>query len=307
MTALEPGHLVSHPRRLVERLQARPASDGDGVKLLRVFGGGDLKRFDPFLMLDEFGSTSAEDYQGGFPAHPHRGFETVTYMLQGQMEHRDHLGHVGLLADGGVQWMTAGRGIIHSEMPKQTQGLMRGFQLWLNLPASQKGVDPRYCDVPPSDLPRYAVAGGRVAEIIALAGDAQVDIQGERLAIQGWTSRQAARATAPLYWDLHLSAGSRFRLPLPAAQTLLVYVYQGSLSLPDSSDDKPLSQGELGRFVGGDGLSLDAIADMRCLILAGQPLGEPIVQYGPFVMNTQAEIEQAIADYRHGRLTAASS
>jgi redox-sensitive bicupin YhaK (pirin superfamily) len=280
-------------RKPLERIIARPASDGAGVKLLRVFGGAQPERFDPFLMLDEFGSAEASDYIGGFPPHPHRGFETITYMLRGKMEHRDHMGNVGLLQDGDVQWMTAGRGVIHSEMPRQTEGQMRGFQVWLNLPASSKMTPAHYEDVPGAKLPVYQVPGARIT---AIAGTAQV--AGETLS--GYFERPD---TLPLYWDVHLQAGAELTLPLPEGFTVLVYAYEGVLDLAETQ----LKRQQLLRL-GGEGdlvVANRSGEEARFLVLAGKPLKEPIVQYGPFVMNTHEEIEQALTDYRNGTLTAA--
>lgn len=279
-------------RRPVEVLAAQPSSDGAGVKLLRVFGGGRAERFDPFLMLDEFGSYEASDYIGGFPAHPHRGFETVTYMLRGKMEHRDHMHNVGLLKDGDVQWMTAGRGIIHSEMPQQTEGQMRGFQLWLNLPAKDKMRPAHYEDVPAAELPEYAWPG---VHIVAIAGTARLD---EERVVSGYFQRPD---TEPLVWDVHLSAGQELNVPLPDGHTAMVYVYEGEVVLNES----PLKAQHLARLSAQGAVKLRNPGDqtLRLMLLAGKPLGEPIVQYGPFVMNSAVEIDQALQDYREGRLT----
>jgi len=280
-------------RKPLERIVARPASDGDGVKLLRVFGGTRPERFDPFLMLDEFGSQESSDYIGGFPPHPHRGFETITYMLRGKMEHRDHMGNVGLLRDGGVQWMTAGRGVIHSEMPQQTQGQMRGFQVWLNLPSARKMTQAHYEDVPGEKLPVYRIPGARIT---AIAGTAEVG--GETL--RGYFERPD---TLPLYWDGHLDAGAGLRLPLPEGFTALVYVYEGVLDLVGTQ----LNAQQLLRLSAEGDVSVfnHSSGETRFLVLAGKPLREPIVQYGPFVMNTHDEIEQALSDYKNGTFTAA--
>jgi redox-sensitive bicupin YhaK (pirin superfamily) len=280
-------------RKPLERMIARPASDGAGVKLLRVFGGANPERFDPFLMLDEFGSQEASDYIDGFPPHPHRGFETITYMLCGKMEHRDHMGNVGLLKDGDVQWMTAGRGVIHSEMPQQTQGQMRGFQVWLNLPAASKMSRARYEDVAGERLPVYQVPGARIT---AIAGTGQV--AGETL--RGYFERPD---TLPLYWDVHLDAGAELHLPLPEGFTLLVYAYEGVLDLAETQ----LKAQQLLRLSAEGDLVVTNRSgeEARFLVLAGKPLREPIAQYGPFVMNTHEEIEQALTDYKNGALTEA--
>lgn len=275
-------------RKPVEMIRAQPASDGAGVKLLRVFGGARPERFDPFLMLDEFGSNEASDYIGGFPPHPHRGFETITYMLRGKMEHRDHLGNVGLLNDGDVQWMTAGGGIIHSEMPQQTEGHMRGFQVWLNLAAENKMTPARYEDVPGAKLPRYRVGN---SEVIAIAGDLNLDGQ----QITGYFQRPD---TLPLYWDVHFAAGETLKIPVPSGYTALLYTYEGKVQVNETQ----LPARHLLRLTeAGDVLVSNAgMEEARFLLLAGKPLRQPIVQYGPFVMNTPEQIEQALADYRSG-------
>lgn len=281
-------------RDLVEQLTGRAASDGDGVKLKRVFGGSGAERFDPFLMLDEFGSDQAEDYQGGFPAHPHRGFETVTYMLEGRMLHEDHLGNRGLLEPGGVQWMTAGRGIIHSEMPQQTSGRMRGFQLWVNLPAAEKMQPASYQDLPASAMNSLALAEGGSVSVIA--GTLQVEGQSVEGPIQG-------KSTQPLYADLHLQPGQSISLPVPEMLNAMLYVYEGSLSILGREREAGLGRGQLGRLGSGNQLSVQTgHQGVRALLIAGKPLGEPIVQYGPFVMNSREEIEQAMRDYHSGRL-----
>lgn len=278
-------------RKIVEIIKAQPASDGDGVKLLRVFGGPNAQRFDPFLMLDEFGSAEASDYIGGFPPHPHRGFETITYMLQGKMEHRDHMGSVGLLSDGDVQWMTAARGIIHSEMPKQTEGRMRGFQFWLNLPAALKMLPAEYKDIPSADLPRF---NSEAADIIGIAGQAEVN--GE--VFKGLVGD---KTTSPLIWDIHINAGQVVTLNQFDASNLQLYVYEGSIKV----DPGQVKAQQLARLTDGEKLVLDNSkqeSQTRLMLFGGKPIGEPIVQYGPFVMNSSVEIEQAIQDYRDGTL-----
>jgi redox-sensitive bicupin YhaK (pirin superfamily) len=281
-------------RTVIEKIQARRASDGDGVKLLRVFGGARPERFDPFLMLDEFGSNEASDYIGGFPPHPHRGFETITYMLQGKMEHRDHMENVGLINDGDVQWMTAGRGVIHSEMPRQTEGLMRGFQLWLNLPAKTKMQAARYQDVPAQDIPMYQLQS---AWIKAIAGKLEIEDQ----AITGFFD---VDDTKPVVLDIHLNAGATLELPIDSSLNALIYSYEGSLAIGDNS--VPVNSQELARLSEGEAVQLANNSDTlsRFLLMAGKPLKESIVQHGPFVMNSHQEIEQAIRDYQSGALTA---
>ena len=280
-------------RKVIEQIKARPASDGDGVKLLRVFGGAGPERFDPFLLLDEFGSDKADDYIGGFPPHPHRGFTTITYMLQGKMEHRDHMDNVGLLEDGGVQWMSAGKGVIHSEMPQQTAGKMRGFQLWLNLPASEKMQPANYEDVPAETLPRYTV--GNIG-VKAIAGQAQ--IQGEE--VKGYFQ---VDTTSPIYLDLALPAGEEARITIPDTHNALLYTYDGELLLDDTNTPAPSQT--LSRFDGNGDVHIrnSGTTTARAIFLAGLPLQEKVVQYGPFVMNTMEEIDQALKDYRDGTLT----
>lgn len=281
-------------KSVTEIIAARPSSDGDGVKLLRVFGGaGDPARFDPFLMMDEFGSYDVNDYIGGFPPHPHRGFETITYMLEGHMEHQDHMGNVGDLQNGDVQWMTAGAGIIHSEMPKQTQGRMRGFQVWLNLPAHSKMQPPAYRDIPAATIPEQDLPGVHVKMI---AGTASLD--GHDL-----TGLVERPDTAPVYFDLVFNESRQARqVKLPEGFTTLLYVYEGSVALGDAQT--LVGRGHLARLqrAGDTVLICPQAADTRVIVLAGQPLCEPVVQYGPFVMNSRQEIEQALEDYRHGAL-----
>ena len=281
---------LTHPRR-VERLVAGQAtSDGAGVKLTRVLTQSLQRRLDPFLMLDAFGSDKADDYIAGFPDHPHRGFETVTYMIAGRMLHRDSAGHEGLLENGGVQWMTAGRGVIHSEIPQQEEGLMEGFQLWLNLPAKDKLCTPWYRDFAGAELPRFTTADGVEVTVIA----------GESHGVRGAVTREA---TAPLYLDLHLPAGARFSQALPAEHNAFIYVYRGELKVADTVVPAR-RMAILANDAGSDGVLIEAGPETRALLIAGRPLGEPIAQYGPFVMNTEQEIYQAVADYRAGRLAA---
>jgi len=271
-------------------LTARPTSDGAGVKLSRVFGGEKTnKAFDPFLMLDEFASERASDYIGGFPSHPHRGFETVTYMLNGKMQHEDSLGNKGLLNGGDVQWMTAARGIIHSEMPQQHEGLMRGFQLWVNLPAKEKMKAPYYQDITATDIPEVETNG---VYIKLIAGE--VRLNGELV-----TGAITGLSTEPVYLDIHMKENSELNIPITDGHTALVYVYENEVgvgeggSLIKAFDVASLSKkGEI---------KLMATAPAKLLVFAGKPIGEPIVQYGPFVMNTPQEIDQAIQDYRDGR------
>lgn len=275
--------------RTVERLVAgRETSDGAGVRLTRVLTQDLQRRLDPFLMLDAFGSDDPEDYIAGFPDHPHRGFETITYMLAGRMRHKDSAGHEGLLESGGVQWMTAGRGVIHSEIPEQEEGVMEGFQLWLNLPARDKMSAPWYRDFAAAELPRCVTGPGATATVIA----------GESHGVTGAVTRVA---TAPLYLDLHLPAGAHFAQPLPAAHNAFVYVYRGAVRIGDTTIPAQ-RMAILANDPAADGVLIEAGEEARLILVAGQPLNEPIAQYGPFVMNTQQEIYQALADQRDGRL-----
>jgi len=289
-------------RKLQHLIRGIETSDGAGVKLRRSIGAAPGLRLDPFLMLDEFGTENPDDYIAGFPPHPHRGFETVTYMLDGHMRHEDHLGNVGDLVSGGVQWMTAGRGVIHSEMPMQDHGRMRGFQLWINLPAREKMKPASYRDIPPAQIPLAALPGGGQVKVIA----GGIDIGGHRVA--GPINAQPGdMATDPLYLDLHLQAGERVDLPLAAGHAAFAYVYEGALEIggsDDTSDDaRMLTQHAAGTLSDGERFAARAGSDgARFILLAARPLHEPVVQYGPFVMNSREEIEQALADYRDGRL-----
>ena len=280
--------LSQRPRRVERLVAGQPTSDGAGVKLVRVLTQNLQRRLDPFLMLDAFGSDSRDDYIGGFPDHPHRGFETVTYMLEGRMRHRDSAGNEGLLTNGAVQWMTAGRGVIHSEMPEQEDGRMEGFQLWLNLPARDKMCAPWYRDIPSTEIPEVQAEGVRV-RVIA----------GQALGVQGAMQREA---TAPTYLDVHLAPGARFDQPLPPAHNAFVYVYRGALTVADTEVPQQ-RMALLANTPGSDGVVLRAGPQgARAVLIAGQPLNEPIAQYGPFVMNTNQEIYQAVEDFRAGRL-----
>ena len=281
-------------RQLQQILQGRETSDGAGVRIKRSLGQHQQARFDPFLMLDEFGSSSANDYIAGFPEHPHRGFETVTYMLEGHMLHEDHMGNKGHLRNGDVQWMTAGRGIIHSEMPQQEHGVMRGFQLWLNLPAAEKMKAASYRDIAAADIPVADLPNG--GRIKVIANSAVVDGKIINGPIQGLT-------TEAIYWDIHLPEHVEFHHALPEDHNSFLYVYEGDVSIGE--DKRKLTKGNAGLLGKGDQLSVQALkADTRFLVISGKPIKEPIVQYGPFVMNTTDEIEQAIQDYRAGTLAA---
>ena len=276
------------PRQVERQIAGQATSDGAGVKLTRVLTQDLQRRLDPFLMLDAFGSDNPDDYIAGFPDHPHRGFETVTYMIAGRMLHRDSAGHEGLLEGGAVQWMTAGRGVIHSEIPQQTDGVMEGFQLWLNLPARDKLSAPWYRDFKAEELPRFVTAQG--VTVIVIAGESQ--------GVSGAVTRAAS---APLFLDLHLPAGSSFEQTLPLAHNAFVYVYRGEVRI--AGQTVPTQRmAVLANGGTADGVLIEASVDARVLLLAGQPLKEPIAQYGPFVMNTQQEIHEAISDFRAGTL-----
>ena len=275
-------------RQVVQVVRGRPTSDGAGVKLTRVIGQPGLDMLDPFLMLDEFRSDRANDYIAGFPSHPHRGFETVTYMLAGRMRHGDNQGNSGLLTAGSVQWMTAGRGILHSEMPEQEDGLMWGFQLWVNLPAKDKMTAPRYQDIAPDRIPEVELAPGASVRVIA----------GE---LAGATGPVQAVATAPVYLDLRLAQGAQADIPLPAGHNAFVYVYEGQARVGDGSNSQ-LLRGDLGVLELGEKVRVTAPdAAARVILLAGRPLNEPVTKYGPFVMNTPQQIAQAIDDFRSGK------
>jgi len=286
--------------RTLERVIASiETSDGAGVRLRRSIGSVRGLHLDPFLMLDEFGTDDPDDYIAGFPPHPHRGFETVTYMLEGRMQHRDHLGNVGDLGPGAVQWMTAGGGVIHSEMPLQEQGRLRGFQLWINLPARDKMRPAAYRDIPATEVPCAALPGGGTLKVIA--GRARVGDQELRGPVN---SDRRRMATDPLFLDLELPAGARFEQSVPAGYTAFVYVYEGTVHIGEDATAAALPNHAAGVLADGDCLIVTAGGEeARLIVLAARPLGEPIVQYGPFVMNTREQIEQAVADYREGVFT----
>lgn len=272
-------------RKLQRIVEAQSTSDGDGVKIKRIAGRDINPVFDPFLLLDEIESDEAADYVGGFPAHPHRGFETITYMIDGRMRHEDHLGNQGLLTDGGVQWMLAGRGVIHSEMPEQTEGRLHGFQLWLNLPAAEKMQPARYQDFQSDELPVIKLDnGGRVKVIVGRQGEV--------------ASPMPVATTAPLYLDIALPAGASYSPLLAGYASVALYVYQGQTG--------QLQQSQMGFYSAGEQFTVTAGEQgVRLLLLAGHAIGEPIAQHGPFVMNSVEEIKQAMNDYSTGRLTEA--
>lgn len=273
-------------QRTIERsVRGMKTSDGAGVKLTRVIGTPVLRRVDPFLMLDEFRSDEPTDYLAGFPDHPHRGFETITYMIAGRFRHKDNHGHEGLLETGGAQWMTAGRGIVHSEMPEQKEGLVAGFQLWLNLPRKDKMCEPGYRDVQAGEIPRADLGGGAEARVLAgRVGDVVGPIAG--------------RETEPLYVDLVLPAGSAGVVPIPKGHAAFLYPFEGDVVV---GEDRTVARGELGVLTDGEEVRIAAKSGAaRVLLVAGKPLNEPVVQYGPFVMSTTEEVEQAMTDYQAG-------
>jgi redox-sensitive bicupin YhaK (pirin superfamily) len=263
-------------------------SDGAGVKLTRVIGSPHVKNVGPFLMLDEFRSDEPQDYLAGFPDHPHRGFETFTYMLAGKFRHRDNKGHEGVLGPGGGQWMTAGRGIVHSEMPEQEAGLVWGFQLWINLPASEKMKPAEYRDLQPGDIPTAALPGGATARVVSgRVGDTVGPI--------------AARATAPLFVEVQLPEGGEATIPVPLGHEGFVYPFEGGVSVGAPGSERVLARGEIAVLGEGEQVRLRSTGEAaRALVVAGKPLNEPVVQYGPFVMNTPAQIQQAIRDFQRG-------
>lgn len=275
-------------RHVARIVRGQPASDGAGVKLNRVIGTREFDMLDPFLMLDEFRSDQAGDYLAGFPSHPHRGFETVTYMLAGRMRHHDNQGNTGLLTPGSVQWMTAGRGIVHSEMPEQEDGLMWGFQLWVNLPASDKMTAPRYQDIAPETIPQITPADGVDVRVIAGAvGDVQGAVRGV--------------ATEPLYLDIALAADTQYVVEVPATHATFAYVYAGEVGIGTAARAHQVGHGQLAVLVDGDRVRLSTGSEpARLILVAGKPLREPVAKYGPFVMNTQAQIVEAVRDFQSG-------
>ena len=286
------GFNVTTPRRVERVLQGQATSDGAGVRLTRLLTPDLQRRLDPFLMLDLFGTDNPGDYIGGFPDHPHRGFETITYMLQGRMRHRDSVGNVGLLSPGSVQWMTAGRGVIHSEMPEQQEGAMEGFQLWLNLPAKDKLRDPWYRDITPDELPVWQAEGARVRVRVRV-------LAGETHGVAGAVRRPDTQA---LYLDVHLDAGATFEQALPEGHNAFVVVYRGTLTVADQIVTQR-RMAIMANTPGSDGIVMHAGTEgAKAIVVAGRPLKEPIAQYGPFVMNSQEEIIQAVQDFQAGRL-----
>jgi redox-sensitive bicupin YhaK (pirin superfamily) len=261
--------------------------EGAGVKINRVLTQTLQRRLDPFLMLDAFGSDKPGDYIAGFPEHPHRGFETISYMITGRMRHKDSAGHEGLITNGGVQWMTAGSGVVHSEMPEQNDGLMEGFQLWLNLPARDKMSRPWYRDIASEEIPRFTTDAGATVQVIA----------GSSHGIQGAVTRDG---TEPLYLDIELAAGASFEQQLPPGHNAFLYAFRGEVTV----EGKAVPSARMAILTNpaeAEGVRIKAAEASRVLLIAGRPLGEPIAQYGPFVMNTQQELQQAVEDFRAGR------
>lgn len=288
MSTLLPSDVITQSRIIEQVVTGRPTSDGAGVTLTRYLEASLQPRLDPFLMLDAFGSDDPDQYLAGFPDHPHRGFETITYMLQGRMLHRDSEGHEGLLESGGVQWMNAGRGVIHSEMPQQEAGRMAGFQLWLNLPAREKMSTPWYKDLQAASLPRFSTDAG--AEVMVLAGHSH-----------GVTGAVQRPTTEPLYLDVQLPKGSYLVQAIPLSHNAFIQLYEGEIKVADQTLLAP-GMAILTTDPHCDGVRIEAVQDSRFLLIAGQPLHEPIEQYGPFVMNTKEQIYQAVQDFRQGRL-----
>jgi quercetin 2,3-dioxygenase len=289
--------------RTVERIVLGQAtSDGDGVKLTRVLTQDLQRRLDPFLMLDAFRNDNPDDYMGGFPNHPHRGFETVTYMLHGRMRHHDSAGNSGLLQGGGAQWMTAGRGLVHSEMPEQEDGLMEGFQLWVNLPAKNKMMAPIYRDLVPEQIPQWALSGGVTIRMIA--GCLHATREGHRNAYKGAVDRPD---TDPIFADLHFQNAGEIVLELPEDHNAFVYTYRGEVSVGEGTEARPIADNQMGILTnrpGANSLRISSNNAARCIVVAGRPLKEPIAQHGPFVMNTREELMKAFNDYQSGLIKA---
>jgi redox-sensitive bicupin YhaK (pirin superfamily) len=287
-------------RKLTQIIPSIPTSDGAGVKLRRSLGGRQGSHLDPFLMLDEFYSDDPNDYLAGFPSHPHRGFETVTYMLDGHMRHEDHLGNRGDLRPGDVQWMTAARGIVHSEMPQQTAGRMRGFQLWINLPSKEKMKPAHYRDIPSAQIPVLELPSGASVKLIA----GSIDVDGTTTS-GPVNSADALMSTDPLYVDVRLPPQGEIELPLKSGHHAFIYLYEGQARVGPLGAERDLPTRSAGVLSDDGSVRIQAQGgEARLLLLAARPIGEPVVQYGPFVMNTRQEIEQAVDDFRSGRFAA---
>lgn len=275
-------------RTVIQIIKGMPCSDGDGVQLIRIIGSPYLNMLDPFLLLDAFGSDKPQDYIGGFPSHPHRGFQTVTYMLTGKMRHKDSAGNEGVIEAGGVQWMSAGKDIIHSEMPEQEQGLLAGFQLWVNLPATNKMSEPKYQEYSADEIPIETRSSSISLKVIA--GRTR----------QGTYGVIKDLATDPIYWDVSHLRASEFEDRIATGHNAFIYVIEGEISITGS--DQILNRGQLAVLSDGESVSISSNDKSRYLIVAGKPLNEPVERVGPFVMNTRKEIDQAFSDYQTGRL-----
>jgi len=272
-------------RSIINILDGIQTSDGAGVKLRRIIGGPDLNMLDPFLLFDEFGSDNPDDYIAGFPPHPHRGFETITYMLNGKFRHKDSAGNEGLLSDGSVQWMTAGSGVIHSEMPEKTDGLARGFQLWLNLPKKLKMIDPSYSDIPSEKIPEVDIDNGRVRVISGTYNN---------------VTGPGKPHTGVLYFDVELNQSESIEIPIDDYWNTFIYVYSGQACVGDHN----ILQGQLAIFSQKGLLRFRSSGSsvLQCIVVSGEPINEPVARGGPFVMNTKAEVLQAFNDYQKGVL-----
>ncbi|GAB3109132.1 pirin family protein [Aestuariicella hydrocarbonica] len=286
-------------RKILALHTAQPSIDGDGVSIQRIAGQGHYSQFDPFLMLDEFRGGEDGKQTKGFPEHPHRGFETVTYMLDGVIEHRDHLGNVGRLVTGGVQWMTAGRGVLHSELPIADDSHFHGFQIWVNLPASEKMTAPKYREFGPEEIPVLELDNGNTIKVIAGELSLDDDLSVANRSATGPVKEVAIR---PDYWDVNLNEKTSIRLPLSPDKRVLVYVYQGNIRIAQTESGIDVHPQQMAILDKGEALTISATEQSRFLVLAAHPIGEPVVSWGPFVMNTREEIEQAIRDYQAGTL-----
>ena len=272
-------------RPVLKAVKGMPTSDGAGVRLTRLLGTPDAQMFDPFLMLDHFDSADSKDYIAGFPDHPHRGFETVTYMLEGKMRHGDNKGHSGVIGAGGIQWMRAGRGIVHSEIPEQTEGRMRGFQLWVNLPSHLKMSEPDYQEFDADKIPVETRDGGVSLKVVT--GETSLGARGP----------VEESALDPTYFDVTVPAGATFAEPIEGDRSVMLAVYEGAIKVGDTTVEA-LGAVFLGQ---GNEVKIEALKDARFLLLAGKPIREPVAKYGPFVMNTEQELHQAVDDFRSGR------
>ena len=283
-------------RTILQQLTGMPTSDGAGVKLTRIIGTPRLDMLDPFLLLDCFESDDADDYVAGFPTHPHRGFETVTYLLNGRMRHKDNAGNEGVIEPGGVQWMTAGKGILHSEMPEQEEGLLKGFQLWVNLPAKAKMSEPKYQEFLPESTPLEHRENG--IEIRVIAGETNEGTVGPVINLH----------TYPIYLDVSLPANTNFEQAIASEHNAFIYVIDGEVSVQDSTGHNQsqvsniIKAKNLAVLSKGDNLTVTSNVDgARFLLIAGKPLNESVARMGPFVMNTQTEIRQAVDDFHNGK------